>query len=61
MLKTYSKGERTYNQLGNWRKGGTVPVESENCVQVQHGGSQSSKVGTLSANVGLPFIIIPLI
>jgi hypothetical protein len=35
MLKAYSKGERTYNQKwGKWRKVGTVPVESENCVQV---------------------------
>ncbi len=61
MLKTYSKGERTYNQKGKRRKRGTVHVESENCVQVPHGGSQSCKVGTLSANVGMPFIMIPLI
>ena len=48
-------------KMGKWRKRGTVPVESENCVQVPHGGSQSFKDGTLSANVGLPFIKIPLI
>ena len=62
MLKAYSKGERTYkSKWEKWRKRGTVPVESENCVQVPHGGSQSFKVGTLSANVGMPFIKIPLI
>jgi hypothetical protein len=62
MLKAYSKGERTYKSKGEkGEKRGTVPVESENCVQVPHGGSQSFKVGTLSANVGMPFIIVPLI
>jgi hypothetical protein len=35
MLKTYSKGKETYkSKWGKWRKKGTVPVESENSVQV---------------------------
>jgi hypothetical protein len=62
MLKAYSKGERTYkSKWGKWRKRGTVPVESENCVRVPTWRFPIFKVGTLSASVGLPFIIIPLI
>jgi hypothetical protein len=40
MLKTYSKGKETYkSKRGKREEKGTVPVESENCVQVPHGGS----------------------
>jgi hypothetical protein len=62
MLKTYSKGKETYkSKWGKWRKKGTVPVESDNCVQVPTWRFLIFKVRTLSANVGMPFIIVPTI
>ncbi len=40
MLKAYSKGEETYkSKCEKLEEKGTIPVESENCVQVPHGGS----------------------
>ncbi len=61
-VKNLLKRERDLQiKMGKWRKRGTVPVESENCVQVPTWRFPIIKVGTFSASVGLPFIIIPLI
>ncbi len=40
MLKNLLKRRKDlYSKWGKWRKVGTVPVESENCVQVPGAGS----------------------
>jgi hypothetical protein len=36
---TYSKGEKSFNQMGKVEEKGTIPIECENGDQVPHGGS----------------------
>ncbi len=53
MLKTYSKGKKTYkSKREKWRKKGTLPVESENCVQVPNKCVTSLHTTLM---LGLPF------
>ena len=62
MFKTYSKGKETYkSKREKMEEKGTIPVESENSVQVPTWRFLIFKLRTLSANVGLLFIIVPLI
>ncbi len=61
-VKNLLKRERDLQiKRGKRRKKGTVPVESEYCVQVPTWRFPIFKLRTLSVNVGFPFIIIPLI